>query len=629
MKLSIIIPYYNKEPYTSELLDALDPQIRGRDDVECVLVDDGSKKAFKTPYKWCKVIRQENRGCSHSRNVGLDSTSGEYVQFIDADDMVPEYFIDRLLLKIEESKADVIDFSWKSLNSEGAQHNYQLKSDNEHLSNPSVCTRALKRSFIGNTRFSEKKDSTEDEDFSRKLGILFRNDIKKVSIPEYMYFYRTAVENSKIKLFKQGLMKTKRIVYYYDHVKANMSDLFNEIKEDDKENEVILLTNRCDMPGLYYYCQIMKPCHLWSHYLKGQPYSLCDIIPVPVVADVVMYCSYGAKIGGIETFFYEWCSVMKEHYKILFLYDYCDPVQLERLKTVVQCVSVKEARNITCDTLILNRLNEGIPGNVSYKKTVQVCHCCAQKSYRIPQHRDYLVNVSKAAKASWGDEAKKGIVINNICRKSAKKSLLLISATRIGATDKGSNDSRFLKLAHMLNDAEIPFIWLNFSDVPLNNPPRNFVNLDSRFNIQDYIARADYLVQLSDVEAYSYAVLEALINHTAVICTPVPSFSDQRVRDGVNGYIVPYDMNFDVHKLLKVPQFEYRHDNAKIVKQWKRILDAKPPARKARKMVTVKILFEYYDIEQQREMTIGNYESMTEERAKYLQGLGYVRIRGG
>ena len=116
MILSIIIPCYNAEPYIHELLDTLAPQIT--DEVEVILVDDGSEKPIKTKHKYVKVIRKQNGGCATARNRGLDEAAGDYVQFLDADDLVPEYFIKRLLLKIEESAADVIDFSWKSLSKE-------------------------------------------------------------------------------------------------------------------------------------------------------------------------------------------------------------------------------------------------------------------------------------------------------------------------------------------------------------------------------------------------------------------------------------------------------------------------------------------------------------------------------
>ena len=52
-KLSIIIPAYNAEPYLSELLDRLNPQMTN--DVECLIIDDGSKAAVHTDYKWAKT----------------------------------------------------------------------------------------------------------------------------------------------------------------------------------------------------------------------------------------------------------------------------------------------------------------------------------------------------------------------------------------------------------------------------------------------------------------------------------------------------------------------------------------------------------------------------------------------
>ena len=98
MKLSIIIPYYNVKPYTDELLDCLAPQIR--EDVEVILIDDGSKEPYKTQYEWCKVYRQKNKGVSSARNKGLDLATGEYIAFIDSDDIVAGDYINRLFSKM-------------------------------------------------------------------------------------------------------------------------------------------------------------------------------------------------------------------------------------------------------------------------------------------------------------------------------------------------------------------------------------------------------------------------------------------------------------------------------------------------------------------------------------------------
>ena len=630
MKLSIIIPYHNAKEYTDELLDRLAPQIT--EDVEVIIVDDGSKVAYKTEYEWAKVIRKRNGGCATARNRGLKVAKGEYIAFIDADDMVPQYYVQKLIKKAEGGY-DVIDFSWKSLDTRGNQHNYVLLSDAERLPNPSVCTRAFKRSFIGDVRFNEKKDSTEDEDFSRKLGYLDRDGkFKHGSISEYMYFYRTSVDDSKIKRFKKGIMKTKRVVYYYKQVTADMTELLEEIKREDELNEVWLLTNRCDIPEMRRYCQIHKPIRIWGHYVRGEENKLVTVIEPPSTIQVVMFIEYANKVGGITTFIYNWCQHMRQYYDILVLYGDLDKEQVERLERIVKVKKNNESEPIVCDTIILNRLTDKIPSNVTYKKSIQMCHACIQINYRIPGDRDYTINVSEAAKKSWGDESKNGIVIHNLSYVESKKALMLVSATRVATTDKGDNDGRMRQLAEMLYNSGIPYIWLNFADKKLKNMPEGFVNMPATLNIQSYIEKADYLVQLSDAEAYSMSILEALTLNTAVIATPFPSLFEEGFIDGKNGYMVPYNMNFDVKKLLKVPQFEFEYDNEAIISQWRKIIGAK---KKKKPIETVKYVQrddpyiictkKYYDTELERYVRPGDRLDVSIERANKICGMGYAR----
>ena len=123
MILSIIIPYYNVAPYTDELLRCLEPQIR--EGVEVILIDDGSLVPYKTDYKWVKVVRQDNKGVSSARNRGLELAQGEYICFIDSDDLVSDRYVDRILNKIP---FDYLDMSWKSLPG-GQQFETKLSSD--------------------------------------------------------------------------------------------------------------------------------------------------------------------------------------------------------------------------------------------------------------------------------------------------------------------------------------------------------------------------------------------------------------------------------------------------------------------------------------------------------------------
>ena len=630
MKLSIIIPYYNAEPYTRELLDVLAPQIT--DEVEVIVVDDGSDVPFETDYIFVAIIRQQNKGCASARNCGLDKAIGDYISFIDADDLVSRSFVSKIIEKTKD-EPDVIDLSWKSLDNQGAQHDHKLLSDDEWLKNPSVCTRVFKKTFIGDTRFNEKKDSTEDEDFSRKVGYLDRDSgFKHCVISDYMYYYRTSVPNSKIKRFKMGLMHTKRIAYYIPNVTKDMTDLVEAIKKDDEENEVWLLTDSNEIPELKRFCQIHRPFKIWAHEAKGLPCNFIEIIKQPIKAQVIIYCEFAAKVGGITTFIYNFASKMREYYDIIFLYRNIDQLQLKKIMQLVRCLKYNSATNYVCDSLILNRLTDQIYPNVFCKKSIQVIHCCNQISMRIPEDRDIYINVSDAARRSWGDACKDNEVIHNL-QPDLPERLLLVSATRVGAGDKGDNDSRMVTLANMLNDKGIPFIWLNFSNNEINNPPNNFYNMPALPNVTRIIKAADYLVQLSDEEAYSYAILEALTQGTAVLSTEFDSLFEQGFVDGKTGYLIPKDMNFDVEKILFVPKFKYDYEkeNNVIIDKWISILGESHPTEGfyEYEQVRVRCLRTYVDMELERVVNVNETLTMTKERAEYIQKeFGYITIEG-
>lgn len=94
MKLSVIIPVYNAEAYLEKCVESA---MAFPCDKEVILVDDGSRDrsgeicerlAMKDEGLGIKVIHQENKGVSAARNAGLDIATGDYVWFVDADDIV-------------------------------------------------------------------------------------------------------------------------------------------------------------------------------------------------------------------------------------------------------------------------------------------------------------------------------------------------------------------------------------------------------------------------------------------------------------------------------------------------------------------------------------------------------------
>ena len=103
----------------------------------------------------------------------------------------------------------------------------------------------------------------------------------------------------------------------------------------------------------------------------------------------------------------------------------------------------------------------------------------------------------------------------------------------------------------MLDRANIKYIWLYFGDKQMKDEPKNMVYCGQRLDIKPFIAKADYLVQLSGSEAFSYSLLEALELQTPVIVTPLEQNKDMQIVDGENAYIVPFEVDgVDVKRYL-------------------------------------------------------------------------------
>ena len=115
MKLSIILTIFNKEPYLRRAIETLIFQ-KGicTDDYEIVAVDDGSTDGsprildeYKNENDNLRVITQANQGLSIARNNGADAAKGDYVWFVDADDIISDDAVSTICKAIE-SKPDVI-----------------------------------------------------------------------------------------------------------------------------------------------------------------------------------------------------------------------------------------------------------------------------------------------------------------------------------------------------------------------------------------------------------------------------------------------------------------------------------------------------------------------------------------
>ena len=623
IKLSIIIPTYNCKEYTDELLDCLDKQVT--DEVEVIVIDDGSKVAYKTDHEWVTLIRKKNGGPASARNAGLDAATGEYVAFIDGDDLVADNYISALLAKIAEVRFDYCYLSWKTMPG-GWQCNVKLKSVEDKFPPFNLCcwNRVYRRDMIGDVRFNELKLIAEDAEFIRDVKEEGR---KKAFIEDYMYFYRSNVVDSITKRFAKGELYTKRTVIHYDHITADMTNVLDTAKELNKTGEVIVMTNNNEIPELAQYAMVMKPCTIKGTAFIGEPTSLYTQIDLPIKTQVVIWTDTTYALGGIETFIYSFCRNMCELYDIMVLYNKMDAKQIERLRPYVRVEKINKDKTIICDTVIVNRITDDVPDNVKFKQKVQMVHCCRLiDTWKVPTNADHIVAVSDVVRKSYPqiDESNCNVINNFTYPEKPKRALRLVSGTRL-TFEKGKN--RMAQLAELLHNSGIPFIWTVFTDKPLNINIDGVVQMKPTLDIKSYMLASDYVVQLSDSEGFCYSIVEALEMGVPVLTTPLDVLPELGFEDGVHGYILPFDMEgIDIKKIIKgVPAFKYNNKNKAKIKQWQKILGDTTPVndyiyepQDYEANVIMRVIRPYLDMELNRKIKKEETLTVTRERAEQL-----------
>ncbi len=111
-KVSVIIPAYNVAPYVGETLDSVFSQTFA--DYEVIVINDGSPDTEELEGELARFIdrvnyvKQENRGASAARNAGLRTARGEFVAFLDADDLWLPSYLDEQIKFILERSCDLV-----------------------------------------------------------------------------------------------------------------------------------------------------------------------------------------------------------------------------------------------------------------------------------------------------------------------------------------------------------------------------------------------------------------------------------------------------------------------------------------------------------------------------------------
>ena len=286
--VSIIVPCYNQAHYMAETLNSVIAQTYNN--WECIILNDGATdNTEEVALAYCKkdnrfrYHKHENKGLSATRNVGIRLAEGQYLQFLDSDDILAPDKLQKQVSLLEDTVADVCTCHHDMFNNCDFEHRYTYPlSEASHrftlkdLGNTFVIAihnGLFSRSFIieNNVLFNEDLRSYEDWLFWATLIV---KGAQFIEINEILAHYRIHLDS----------MSKQSAIMLYTCVESTFN-LYDLLDPTCKREYTIDLTNRIVEWAKYWlkdYEQerkaksidykvgafLMRPIHVISRYLR-------------------------------------------------------------------------------------------------------------------------------------------------------------------------------------------------------------------------------------------------------------------------------------------------------------------------------------------------------------------------
>lgn len=142
-KVSVVVPIYKVEQYLRKCVDSIINQTYKN--LEIILVDDGSPddcgkicEEYASKDTRIKVLHKINGGLSDARNFGLDVATGEYICFIDSDDFVNEYYVEKMLESALKNNSDICACNFEYIDESGKTWIRKEKEENVYSSSEAI-----------------------------------------------------------------------------------------------------------------------------------------------------------------------------------------------------------------------------------------------------------------------------------------------------------------------------------------------------------------------------------------------------------------------------------------------------------------------------------------------------------
>lgn len=270
--VSVIIPAYNIEDYIGRCLDSIISQTYKN--LEIIVVDDGSRDHtgeildnYAKKDRRIKVIHKENGGVSSARNKGIEVAEGDYIGFIDGDDLIEPEMYKILVDLLEEENADIAHCGYQMVFPDRVDYYHntgkkKIQTTEEGLKDllsgeiiePGLVNKLYKKELIKNCRLDETVKINEDLLMNYQLFKLSQKSVY-YDITPYSYMIRSSSATGANSLI------TKR---------EDSLRVLNQIKDDCINNNLLPTIYKRYIYLLMAICRDDLKDRLYMEYQKKQ-----------------------------------------------------------------------------------------------------------------------------------------------------------------------------------------------------------------------------------------------------------------------------------------------------------------------------------------------------------------------
>lgn len=239
---------YNAGKFIGDCIRSIFNQNLAEEDFEIIVIDDGStddSKDIVKQFASVKYFYQENRGQSSARNVGIAKATGQYLCFIDADDMLFPNSLGLVIEKAIEHNLEMVAYNMASQYDKivSGEVLSEIVSGAEYISknnyNNGPCWYVVKRESVGDLRFVEGRYG-EDGMFTMELLM----GIKRVAhIDRHCYLY---IRREGSTTTRKDEAHMKKMIADYMFVYHHMQGLIQKYRSSLNSGAIVRCTERSE-----------------------------------------------------------------------------------------------------------------------------------------------------------------------------------------------------------------------------------------------------------------------------------------------------------------------------------------------------------------------------------------------